>query len=83
MTKPAKVLLISMSVAFGICIAGLILGMVYSLYESLARHRDLWMVLSHSIPYYRVLGGAGILGFLLFFAFLVSLAGTHHTNQNK
>ena len=83
MTKPAKFLLLSMSAAFGICIVGLILGMIYGLYESLARHRDLWTVLSRSILYYRILGGIGILGFLLFFAFLLSLMSTHHTNQNK
>jgi len=83
MTKPAKFLLLSMSAAFGICIVGLILGMIYGLYESLARHRDLWTVLSRSILYYRILGGIGILGFLLFFAFLLSLMSTQHTNQNK
>jgi hypothetical protein len=83
MTKPAKFLLVCMSTAFGICILGLILGMIYSLYESLAEHRDLWTVLSGSISFYRILGGMGILGFILFFAFLLSLASARQTNQNK
>ena len=73
-----------MSAAFGICIAGLILGMLYSLFESLARHHDLWLVLSGSVPYYRTLGGLGILGFLLFFGLLFSLLSEkNHPNRTK
>jgi uncharacterized membrane protein len=62
-----------MSTAFGICIFGLLLGLVYSLYESFVRHKELEVVLSRSIPYYKILGELGILGLLLFFAFLISL----------
>jgi hypothetical protein len=68
-----------MIVAFGICVLGLVLGMFYSLFEYFFRHRDLWGVLSGSISFYRILGGIGIAGMVLFFAFLVSLTtGSRH-----
>jgi hypothetical protein len=70
MTSPSRVLLISMSTAFAACIFGLLLGMLYSLYESVFRHHDLESILSRSIPYYKALGLLGILGMLLFFVFL-------------
>jgi hypothetical protein len=70
MSSPSRILLISMSIAFAICIAGLILGMLYSLYESFFLHKDLETILSRSIPYYKALGLLGILGMLLFFIFL-------------
>jgi hypothetical protein len=70
MTSPSRLLLISMSTAFAACILGLILGMLYSLYESFFLHKDLESVLSRSIPYYKALGLLGILGMLLFFIFL-------------
>lgn len=70
MTSPSRILLISMSATFAICILGLILGMLYSLYESFFMHRELEIILSRSIPYYKALGLLGILGMLLFFAFL-------------
>ncbi len=70
MTSPSRFVLISMSVAFAVCILGLILGMLYSLYESFFLHKDLESILSHSIPYYKALGLLGILGMLLFFVFL-------------
>jgi hypothetical protein len=50
---------------------GLILGMLYSLYESFFLHKDLETILSRTIPYYKALGLLGILGMLLFFVFLV------------
>jgi hypothetical protein len=59
-----------MSTAFTVCILGLILGMLYSLYESFVLHKDLESILSRSIPYYKALGLLGILGMLLFFVFL-------------
>ena len=71
MTSPSRLVLISMSTAFAICILGLILGMLYSLYESFLNHKDLETILSGSIPYYKALGLLGILGMLLFFVFLV------------
>ena len=70
MTSPSRFLLISMSAAFAICILGLILGMLYSLYESFFLHQTLESILSRSIPYYTALGLLGILGMLLFFVFL-------------
>jgi hypothetical protein len=70
MTSPSRLLLISMSFAFAICILGLLLGMLYSLYESFLLRKDLESILSRSIPYYKALGLLGILGMLLFFVFL-------------
>ena len=70
MSSPSRILLISMSTAFTVCILGLILGMFYGLYESFFRHQALEAVLSRTIPYYKALGLLGILGMLLFFAFL-------------
>jgi len=62
-----------MSSAFGICILGLIGGMLYDLGVVFLRHRTLESVLGNSIPFYKTLGGLGIAGMFLFFAFLVSL----------
>ena len=70
MPRPARLILIAMSTAFAICILGLLLGMLYSLYESFFRHQTLEFILSRSIPYYKALGLLGILGMLLFFVFL-------------
>ena len=70
MTSPSRILLISMSASFAICILGLILGMLYSLFESFFRHQALESILSRTIPYYKALGLLGILGMLLFFVFL-------------
>jgi drug/metabolite transporter (DMT)-like permease len=70
MTSPSRILLISMSTVFAVCILGLLLGMLYSLYESVFFHEDLESILSRSIPYYKALGLLGILGMLLFFVFL-------------
>jgi len=61
-----------MSTAFSICIVGLILGLIYTSYEALLRHKTLEQILSSSIPYYKFLGATGVLGFLLFFAFLLA-----------
>jgi hypothetical protein len=83
MNKSSKFLLIAMSAAFAICILGLSVGMIYSLYESFVHHQELWPVLSRVVGFYRALGALGILGFVLFFAFLFSLLGTHHTNGTK
>ena len=71
MTSPSRLILIAMSTSFALCILGLIAGMLYSLFESLFRHHDLESILSRSIPYYKFLGALGILGMLLFFAFLL------------
>ena len=71
MTSSSRLLLVSMSTAFALCILGLILGMFYGLYESFVLHKDLEAILSRSIPYYKALGLLGILGMLLFFVFLI------------
>ena len=73
MTKPSRFLLVAMSGAFSICILGLIGGMLYDLCVVFLRHRALESVLGNSIPFYKTLGGLGIAGMLLFFAFLISL----------
>lgn len=70
MTSSSRFVLVSMSITFAVCILGLILGMLYSLYESFFLHKDLETILSRSIPYYKALGLLGILGMLLFFVFL-------------
>jgi len=68
-----------MCTAFGLCIAGLVLGMAHDLFLVLRDHRTLESVLGNSIPFYKSLGAIGILGFLLFLAFLVSAV----SNKNK
>ena len=69
----SRTLLVGMTVAFAICVLGLMAGMSYSLFEYFFRHRELWTVLSASISFYRILGAIGILGMALFFAFMISL----------
>jgi hypothetical protein len=81
MTKPSRFLLYAMSAAFSICILGLIGGMLYDLCVVFLRHRTLESVLGNSIPFYKTLGGVGIAGMLLFFAFLISLISK--SNQRK
>jgi hypothetical protein len=71
-TKRSRFLLVAMSAAFGISCLGLILGMLYDLYVVFVRHAQLETVLGGSITYYKTVGGLGILGMLLFFAFLFS-----------
>jgi len=83
MTSPSRLLLLSMSTAFAACILGLILGMLYSLYESFVLHKDLESILSRSIPYYKALGLLGILGMLLFFVFLVFQISGKGTNKPR
>ena len=73
MSKPPKFLFFTMSAAFAVCILGLIGGMLYDLYVVFLRHPTLENVLGNSIPYYKTLGGVGIVGMLLFFALLISL----------
>ncbi len=65
MTSPSRLLLIAMSASFALCILGLLLGMLYSLYASFFRHQALESILSRSIPYYKALGILGIAGLLL------------------
>lgn len=65
-------MLIAMSVAFGLCIAGLVAGMAYDLVAVLRHHRTLEQVLGNSILFYKTLGGLGVVGLALLFAFLVA-----------
>jgi hypothetical protein len=73
MRESSRFLLAAMSVAFGICILGLMGGMLYDLCVVFLQHRTLESVLGNSIPFFKTLGGIGIAGMLLFFAFLISL----------
>jgi hypothetical protein len=72
MSKRSRLLLIAMSTAFGIATLGLIGGICYDLYLVSIRHVQLENVLGTSIAYNKTLGGFGILGMVLFFAFLFS-----------
>jgi hypothetical protein len=76
MTPRSRFLLLSMSTAFGICIFGLLFGLLYDLYAVFLRHRTFENVLGNSMPYYKTLGAVGIAGMLLFLALLVSLIST-------
>jgi hypothetical protein len=80
-SKFSRSLLYAMSAAFGVCILGLIGGMLYDLCVVFVRHRTLESVLSNSIPFYKTLGGLGIVGMILFFTFLFSLIARN--NQGK
>jgi hypothetical protein len=72
MSRRSRFLLIAMSTAFGIAALGLVAGMFYDLYLVSIRHARLENVLGSGIAYNKILGGFGILGMLLFFAFLFS-----------
>lgn len=61
-----------MSTAFGFAAFGLVAGICYDLYLVSIRHAQLENVLGASIAYNEILGGFGILGMILFFAFLFS-----------
>jgi ABC-type amino acid transport system permease subunit len=72
MTAPSRFLLYSMSIALALSALGLILGMLYDLYVVFIRHARLEAVLGASIPYYKTVGGLGIVGMIFFFMFLLS-----------
>jgi len=72
MSRRSRFLLIAMSTAFGIAALGLVAGMCYDLYLVSIRHVQFENVLGTSIAYNKALGGFGILGMVLFFAFLLS-----------
>ena len=72
MSRRSRSLLIAMSTAFGIAALGLVAGICYDLYLVSIRHVQLENVLGSSITYNKILGGFGILGMILFFAFLFS-----------
>lgn len=83
MSKSSRYLLIAMSVAFSLCVAGLLAGMLYYLSAVYLFHRSLESVMSNSIPFNKTLGALGILGMLLFFAFLLSLLSTKSPNKPR
>ena len=72
MSRRSRFLLIAMSTSFGIAALGLVIGMCYELYLVSIRHVQLEKALGTSIAYNETLGGFGILGMILFFAFLLS-----------
>jgi len=72
MSRLSRFLLIAMSASFGIAALGLISGLFYDLYVVSIRHGQLENALGKTISYNKILGGFGILGFLLFFAFILS-----------
>jgi ribose/xylose/arabinose/galactoside ABC-type transport system permease subunit len=77
MNRFSRILFIAMTSLFAICAGGVIGGMLYSLYATYARHCHFDAVLSASIPYYKVVGGIGILGMLFFFVFLFLLISSN------
>ena len=81
MTRTSRILLIAMSFAFGICILGLVAGMAYYLCAVYLWHRTMESVLGNSIAYNKALGAVGILGFILFFAFLLSLVSKNNSRK--
>jgi hypothetical protein len=72
MSRTSRFLLIAMSASFGIAALGLMIGVFYDLYVVSIRHGQLENTLGKSISYNKILGGFGILGFSLFFAFILS-----------
>ena len=72
MSLRSRFFLIAMSTAFGIAALGLVAGMFYDLYLVSIRHVQFENVLGSSLAYNKILGGFGILGMILFFAFLFS-----------
>ena len=72
MSRRSRLLLIAMSISFGAAAVGLVVGMFYDLYLVAVRHAQLENVLGRSISYNKILGGLGVSGMILFFAFLLS-----------
>jgi hypothetical protein len=83
MTKLARYLLVAMSAAFGLCVLGLVAGMVYYLSAVYFRHRTFESVMGNIIPFNKALGGIGILGMILFFAFLFALMSNNHSEKPR
>jgi len=72
-----------MCTCFGLCILGLFGGVLYVLFVVLAHHRTLDSVLGNSIPFFKTLGAIGVLGLVLFFAFLISSIAARNKNPNS
>ena len=62
----------AMFTAFVLTGTGLVLGIAYCLFVVFVLHHTLETVLGPTIPYFKAVGGMGILGMLCFFIFLVS-----------
>jgi hypothetical protein len=73
MGKLSRIVMIAMSTSFSLSALGLLFGMPYDLDVVFIRHVPLETVLGPSIPYYKTVGGLGILGMLFFFVFLLSV----------
>jgi hypothetical protein len=73
MRKVSKILLIGASSAFGLCCAGLLAGLIYTLVDYFRKGQTLEYILGGSLPFYKAIGVLGILGFVLFFLFLITL----------
>ena len=74
MSTHTRILLYSMISSFSLSILGLLAGITWNLFALYSRHLTLESTLSQSISYYKAVGALGILGMLLFFAFLLSAA---------
>ena len=83
MSRRSRFLLIAMSTTFGIAALGLIAGMCYDLYLVSIRHVQLENALGTSIAYNKILGGFGILGMILFFAFLFSAIADKKQDKSR
>jgi hypothetical protein len=83
MSRRSRFLLITMSAAFGIAALGLVAGMCHDLYLVSIRHVQLENVLGSSIAYNKMLGGFGILGMILFFAFLFSAIADKKQDKSR
>ena len=83
MSRRSRFLLIAMSTAFGIAAIGLVAGICYDLYLVSVRHVQLENVLGTSIAYNKILGGFGILGMVLFFAFLLSAIADKRQDKSR
>jgi len=72
MSRRSRFLLIAMSTAFGIAALGLVAGMCYDLYLVSIRHVQFENVLGTASRTIKLSVDFGILGMVLFFAFLLS-----------
>ena len=83
MNRRSRFLLIAMSTAFTVCILGLVLGMLYYVGAVYFADRTLESVMRSSSLFNKILGSIGILGMVLFFAFLFSLLSKNHSEKPR
>ena len=81
MPRLSRFLFIAMASTFAVCSGGVIGGVLYALYSTYFKHRDLEAILNSAHLYNTVVGAIGVLGMLLFFAFLFSLIS--HKNKGN